>query len=179
MDSLETPFPPPKPSNPLGLTGFILSILGLFSCGFLAPIALIFSAFGLRRPPRGLAIAGLVISLVGLLALALAATFGLLLVTSIYPTLRDGFTIGKQIDTYRQTHNGAPPPDWSDLPGTPPSGPLDHWGHPYHYSVDGGRVVLLSDGPDGAADTSDDVHMTIDERGSVRAFVGRPPPWMR
>ncbi len=59
--------PRPAPSgNAMGVLGFVLSILGLFSCGILSPIGLIFSAIGMRKEPKDLAIAGLVINIVAL-----------------------------------------------------------------------------------------------------------------
>jgi hypothetical protein len=54
----------PAPSNRLGIAGFVLSLLGLISCGLLAPVGLVLSLVGVRKEPRGLAIAGAVISLV-------------------------------------------------------------------------------------------------------------------
>ena len=55
------------------ITGFIVSILGLFILPFVfLPLGIIFSALGLKSGKKGLAIAGLVIGIVGvLLTLAL------------------------------------------------------------------------------------------------------------
>ncbi len=171
---------PPSGSNALGLTGFILSLVGLVTCGCFAPLGLLFSLIGVFRRPRGLAIAGLVISAAGLLELAGIALLVILGVFSSMPSLKDGFRIAPQIESYRQAHNGAMPTAWSDLPGVPAGGPTDHWGHPYHYTLlpDGRRVELLSDGPDGLPGTADDVHVQIDG-GRVWVYVGRPPPWLR
>jgi hypothetical protein len=64
-------------TNGMGLAGFILSLVGLFSAGCLSPIALVFSLIGLAKEPRGFAIAGLVISLVSLLGWVIGfAIFG-------------------------------------------------------------------------------------------------------
>ncbi len=62
--------PPPQqtvivqqaPSNGLGLSGFVTSLVSLIFCGILSPIALLLSLFGLIKRPRGLAIAGSIIS---------------------------------------------------------------------------------------------------------------------
>lgn len=50
------------------ITGFILSIVGLFVLSIiLSPLAIIFSALGLKSDKKGLAIAGLIIGIVGLI----------------------------------------------------------------------------------------------------------------
>lgn len=173
------PPPAPRGSNGLGLTGFILSLVGVVTCGCFAPLGMIFSLIGVFRRPRGFAVAGIVLSAVGLLE---AGAIGLMMVLgglSVWPAMRDGFTIAPKIEAYRQSHGGALPTAWSDIPGMPASGPPDHWGNPYHYSIlPGERVELLSDGPDRTAGTADDIHIQID-RGRVFAYVGKPPPWMR
>lgn len=64
---------PPKQENGVGLTGFIVSLVGLFLCGIPSLIGLIISAFGLKKEPRGLAIAGVILGLVGLVELGLVA----------------------------------------------------------------------------------------------------------
>ncbi len=61
----------PPPSNGLGIAGFVCGILGLLTCGILAPLGLLFSLLGLIKSPRGLAIAGLIISIVALIPPAL------------------------------------------------------------------------------------------------------------
>ena len=55
----------PAGTNGLGVAGFVLSLVGWFSCGFFSPLALILSAVALRREPRGLAIAGLILGILG------------------------------------------------------------------------------------------------------------------
>jgi hypothetical protein len=57
--------PPKPPTNGLGIAGFTLSILGLFTFGLLSPIGLILSFFGLFKKPRGFAAAGFAMSLLG------------------------------------------------------------------------------------------------------------------
>lgn len=85
--------PPPPPfsdsvkedprvsDNPMGLVGFILSLVSFL--GFTIPVGgligwilgLVFSCIGLTKRPRGFAIAGLVISLTGLVILVIALGF--------------------------------------------------------------------------------------------------------
>ena len=67
---VQAPVAAPKPSNGLGIAGFICSLVGLFLCGgIICPVGLILSAMGLRKEPKGLAIAGLIIGLIGTLLL--------------------------------------------------------------------------------------------------------------
>lgn len=65
----------PVPSNAIGTSGFVFSILAIF-LGWIPFIGwiiwllgLIFSAIGITRQPKGLAISGLVISLIGVVIL--------------------------------------------------------------------------------------------------------------
>lgn len=52
------------PSNDLGVAGFV-SLLGLLTCGCIAPLGLLLSVMALSKQPRGLAIAGTVIGTIG------------------------------------------------------------------------------------------------------------------
>src|SRR5437773_6109506 len=62
----------PPPTNGLGVAGFVTSLIGVVTCGFLSPIGLLFSLVGLTRRPRGLAIAGTVLGALGSLWLFVA-----------------------------------------------------------------------------------------------------------
>ncbi len=57
--------PPKPPTNGLGTAGFVFGILGIFTFGFLSPLGLLLSFFGLFKRPRGLAMTGFVLSLLG------------------------------------------------------------------------------------------------------------------
>ena len=56
---------PPAESNPMGVAGFVCSIIGLISCGLASPIAVILSVIGMQRKPKGFATAGAIIGGVG------------------------------------------------------------------------------------------------------------------
>lgn len=64
-----------NPSNGLGTTGFVLSLLAIFLCWIpvlswiLWILGLIFSFIGIFKRPRGLAITGLILSLLDLILL--------------------------------------------------------------------------------------------------------------
>jgi len=71
----------PAPSNGLGMTGFIISLVGaVVTAGLLCPVGLLFSLIGLRQQPRGFAIAGTIIGLVGSI---MGVAFILMLVNAI------------------------------------------------------------------------------------------------
>jgi hypothetical protein len=53
--------------NSMGTAGFILSLVGLFTCGVLSLVGLIFSIIGLKREPRGLALAGFIVGILSVL----------------------------------------------------------------------------------------------------------------
>ena len=61
----------PAPTNGLGIAGFIVSLVGLLSCGLLCPIGFLLSLVGLTKQPRGFAIAGAIIGAIGTLWLVL------------------------------------------------------------------------------------------------------------
>ncbi len=60
--------PPPRPSNSLGLAGFLVSLVGgPLTCGMLSPLGFILSLIALRKAPRGFAIPGVIIGAIGTL----------------------------------------------------------------------------------------------------------------
>lgn len=60
--------PPPK-ENGLGIAGFIVSAIGIITCGVPSIFGVILSAIGLGKEPKGMAIAGLILGLIGLVEL--------------------------------------------------------------------------------------------------------------
>src|ERR1043165_6610289 len=162
------------PANGLGIAGFVVSLVGLFSCGCLSIVGIIVSGLTLKRRPRGFAIAGLVIGLLGLVMLSAAilvvrASGGF----TILPAIWHGSLVADGIQDYQRKHNGAMPTSWSDLPGGPAT---DLWGRPYRFELlpDGQRVQLVSDGADGVSGTPDDVFVLI-EGDEVDAEIGHAP----
>ena len=57
---------PRRRSNMWGLSGLLLAIGSIFTCGFFSPFALLISLIGLGRAPRKTAMAGTIISLAGM-----------------------------------------------------------------------------------------------------------------
>ena len=75
------------PRNTLGIVGFVFSLLGVLTCGVLAPVGLLLSLFGLFRRPRGFATAGTIISLLGTLWLGALGAAVVGTVTRLEPAL--------------------------------------------------------------------------------------------
>ena len=71
----------PAPTNGLGIAGFIVSLVGLLSCGLLCPIGFLLSLVGLTKQPRGFAIAGAIIGAIGTLWLVL---FGFAMILAVF-----------------------------------------------------------------------------------------------
>jgi hypothetical protein len=156
---------PRSPSNGLAIAGFIVSLVGLISCGLISPVGLIMSAFAMRREPRGLAIAGLVLGIVGSLWIIIALVFGLF--AGILALVAGGLALGmaqsaieinqihQAVDTYYAQH--AALPDQLDLLHLGQDVLTDKWGHPYRYKIDSlDSYTLSSDGADGTPGTNDD-----------------------
>ena len=166
------PVPVARPSNGLGVAGFIVSLLGFITCGILWPVGLFLSFIGMFRRPRGFAFAGFVISLVGTVLLAVVVGFFGVVIFSLAGLVRYGvgpaFTTitaiieaEKDINSFRSTHAGALP---DDVEGEALAAPrLDGWGKPLRYRrVGPGGYQLQSSGPDGLPLTADDVSTNFD-----------------
>jgi hypothetical protein len=162
----------PQPTNGLGIAGFITSLVGIVSCGLLAPVGLILSLFALVKRPRGFAIAGTVIGAIGCVVLV-AWSLGFVLAmigvgagvkevanhVQTYTTARD---VAAQIEAKRGTDRSLPPDADADAIA---GATTDAWGTPYRYEAGGaaGGYALLSAGRDRQFETGDDVRMTADE----------------
>lgn len=170
-------------SNGLGIAGFVVSLIGLVSCGLIAPIGAIMSAFALKKEPKGLAIAGLIIGIIGSLwVIVFVVIFGGLgiLMAAI------GIAAGDQIEVYGETEDLAPivetyrtanggqlPSDVTSLPGYLGQDEFhDPWGNPYTIRADGPGFMFSSRGEDGVAGTPDDVEgYSTEGGGEFQQFV--------
>jgi hypothetical protein len=165
-DFMTMPVPPVGPmrprSNGLGVAGFIVSLVGIFTAGILCPIGLLLSLLALFRSPRGFAIAGVFVGLLGTLILAAwLAFFGILGFTCLNfskPMLVTSGAIDnahRKIDIYQATHN-------HQFPDAITANGLiaefhDGWGRPLHYIPRGFGYAVRSDGADGVTGTEDDL----------------------
>ena len=170
--SAAQPLPPhaAPPSNGIGLAGFIVSVGGLVCTGgFLCPIGLVLSLFGLRKEPRGFAIAGAVIGAVGSILGVLVA----ILVAAAIATAKQGYReagesglLGAQNSTETTIAEASQAIEMDRvekgrLPETDAGNSLiaplkDGWGRGLRYEKDGDDFLVRSAGPDGEFDTVDD-----------------------
>lgn len=171
----QPPMPPPRSeSNGLGLAGFIVSLVGLVSCGLLSPIGLVMSFVAMFRQPKGFAIAGFVLGLLGSawmiiifvfvgLGVLFALIAGLVQGRGFFELMQDTFAMHEAIVQYEQD-NGAYPSSINDITGLDPNTLNDRWGRPYRINYDPttGHIEVMSDGPDGVADTDDDLEFDMD-----------------
>ena len=67
-------------SNGWGVTGLVLSIVGLLTCGFVSPLGLLISLIGLFKPPRATAIIGTILGGIGTL---IVAFFGMMILGAV------------------------------------------------------------------------------------------------
>lgn len=166
--------PPRSESNGLGLAGFIVSLVGLVSCGLLSPIGMVMSFVAMFRQPKGFAIAGFVIGLIGSawaiilfvfvgLGVLFALVAGLVQGRGFFELMQDTFAMHAAIVQYEQD-NDALPGSIDDLTGLDADTLNDRWGRPYRINYDPatGEIEVISDGPDGVADTDDDLEFNLD-----------------
>ena len=155
--------------NGLGIAGFILSLIGLVSCGLLSPLGLVFSFAGMFRRPRGLAIAGLVLGLLGSLwvviavvFIGLAAIFACLSVAAPtharaeYAMTQAAVTAAEaRIEEFRLKNDALPGEDEGQ---NLIAGARDGWGRALRYERYGPNDFgVRSAGRDGRFDTPDDL----------------------
>lgn len=171
---------PDRPSNTLGLAGFITSLASLITCGFLSPISLILSFIALFKKPRGFAMAGTLISLVGIALAgsiatggALATIWGMNQIQTMQAHIQNqiAFTTGTAgLDDYYAQQQMLP----DDAAGQNVLSQYavnDAWGNPLRYrKLSSDRFELISDGPDATPNTPDDV-TAIYKRNANGDFV--------
>lgn len=162
---------PTAQGNTMGLVGFILSLVGLLSCGLLCPVGLVLSIIGLKREPRGLAVAGTVIGGIGSLGIVIGVLFfgamiaacgGAIAAGGGFKSFSDMLVIQQEVERY-QSANGTLPSAMNQLTGVPQASLTDSWGTPYilTLSADGKSLELRSAGADKAMNTTDDLKFDL------------------
>jgi len=142
--------PPPRPSgNGMGIAGFVISLVGLLTCGILCPLGLIFSLIGLGKQPKGLAIAGTVIGALGSLLLVGILTVGMPMIKTVIRFAEATHAI----ETYHEEHGEYPDEEEVQSLLTEPDG----WGTPFRYRRTPDGYEITSAGMDRKFDTSDDI----------------------
>lgn len=167
-------------TNPLGVAGFVISIVGLCVGGLLSPVGLVLSLIALGKQPRGFAIAGTIIGALGscgiiialvaipvILALVLAmagmtaAALGIAAFAGPQAEAQiEMFVLTTNIEERIQQSAGTLPATLDEAASTlSEAQKTDPWKHPYVYEVtqEGKAFRLYSMGPDGLAATPDDV----------------------
>jgi len=156
-----------KESNPLGIVGFVFSILCVTS-----PLGLLISLIALFKNPKGFAIAGTILGIIGTVIIGgvvfLAVAFGML----IFPVIALSIDMSKmkvEIESYVQA-NQTIPESLDDIGWTG----TDPWENDYVYTIDSENQVwtLRILGPDGVAETDDDLvfDSTMDEQANSEAI---------
>ncbi len=163
--------PAVKQSNGMGLAGFIVSLLGVISCGLLGPVGLILSIIGMRKEPRGFAIAGLVLGIIGSLWIVFILFFGGLAIVMTALGLGAALAVAgivaavgqnaiSIVDAVHDHHeaNGVIPATLDEL-NIAASERTDTWGNDFIYVPSGNEAtfLLISAGPDGIPGNNDDL----------------------
>ena len=175
-------------SNGLGIAGFVVSLVGLLSCGLLSPIGLIMSLVALGREPKGLAIAGVVLGAVGSCGIISGVIFFPVAIAAILAAVGlgaaaaalggpqieakvDMATLTAMVGHYSAEHGGQLPATLAEATrslGSDSPFLKDRWNHEYVYSLapDGKSFVLFSMGEDGVAGTADDIYLDEKDKPS-------------
>ncbi len=154
--------------NTLGIVGFVFSLLGLATCGLIAPVGLLLSLLALFSRPRSFATAGVVIGGFGTLWLGLLGAGMLASFTSLQPvvkqmsrdfqqlqvTLSAATAASHEITRARERDGGWPDQAaGQELVGRH----IDAFGTPLRYTRVGELVLIVSAGADREFATPDDV----------------------
>ena len=173
----EPPAPQPiKRTNWWGISGLMVSIGGLLTCGLFAPFGLLISLIGLGRGPRKAAIAGTILSLVGMSITASIDTGSInhqrlrhqqrseakqaiILSQQVKQGEQKLLTALADLKSYRTQNEGA-------LPEAIDGNLLmirhkDPWGQELRYEVEINQATVRTAGPDGDFDTPDDLTTRI------------------
>ena len=162
-----------------GFNGMCLAFLSLLTLGLLAPLALLLSLIGLRRPGKGMAAVGTLVSLVGI---ALITTIGLTAASAHQHQVarverqkqarinavkveKTQVLIAEAYDDlveYRGQHEGHLP---ADIEGNMlVVSHIDPWGQALRYEPEAGFAFVRSAGPDQEFLSPDDVIKKVSPR---------------
>ena len=142
-------------TNAVGKAGFILSILGILTCGILSPFSLVLSLIGLGKEPKATAKGGVLLSLLGCLTLIPAAYFGY----QVFDGAREEAQVLRaalNASALLQDETGDASQLSAEMKAKILQDNLDPWSKPFSYVQLDGEFELLSAGADGEFSTSDD-----------------------
>ncbi|MFT3686603.1 MAG: DUF4190 domain-containing protein [Phycisphaerales bacterium] len=166
-----------RPTNTLGLAGFIVSLAGFFTGGLLCPVGLVLSLFALWKRPRGFAIAGVVLGALGtlgaIIAVLVVGVFGVLtccfgccgsLMSPYVVTKVHIHATAAEVRSFEK-HQGRLPATLEESSSSHRRSTRDGWNHPLHLRLEpDGGFTIVSDGPDGIEGTGDDLSETFSPR---------------
>jgi hypothetical protein len=167
---------PSQPSQPrtagqngLGIAGFVTSLVGIVTCGIIAPIGLLLSLIALFKRPRGFAVAGTVIGAVMSIFLVVAGIgivagfLGLANSAKQFSAVGNLTNAKTTVQNYMQSRGQLPSEgEAKNLITTD-----DPWGKRIRYErIASDEYTLRSAGPDSQFNTSDDVVGTYSADGS-------------
>jgi hypothetical protein len=144
----------------MGTAGFIVSLVGVLTCGVLCPIGLILSLIGIGKEPKGLAIAGTIIGAVGSLLIVVLVLVVNLLIPRGQAAATDVILINavSEIEAHAERTGSLP----SAEEGQELLEELrDAWGNELRYEPVGDSFAIRSAGPDEVFDTDDDIVSTV------------------
>jgi hypothetical protein len=155
------PLPYERQTNSIGTAGFVVSLVGVLTCGLLSPIGMILSLIGLGKEPKGLAIAGSIIGGLGSLLFFITG-LGILagLFVALIPKGQVDETEAVLAMALRAIETRAD--ETGELPSVDEgrdliSGLEDAWGNPLRYDPGQESFTVRSAGRDGVFDTVDDI----------------------
>ncbi len=179
---------PPQPIGPpnengFGIAGFITSVIGLITCGSLSIFAILLSAIGLRKEPRGLAIAGLMLGLVGIVELLVVCVVLMAVWRTSAVAIGGAQSFGTRVILEKQANLiGEQWRSGGELPTQEAGDRLvkfqrDSWGRAIEYETDGSSFSLRSSGRDGVSGNQDDVVVGpfADPDAAQRSQIGFNP----
>ena len=143
--------PPPK-ENGLGIAGFIVSAIGIVTCGVLSIFGVILSAIALKKEPKGMAIAGLILGLIGLVELV---GFGFAMFAGFRGVQQFSQIIQQSVAEAQLESNANEIGEVWEESGSVPSqeegdelvaNSFDAWGNSVQYETDGSSFSLAERG---------------------------------
>ena len=153
----------PSETNGLGIAGFVVSLIGILTCGVPSIVGLGFSLIAIRKKPKGFAIAGVILGVIGLLELVLVA----LSVYNAVQTLNtlQAMTIRDSNESLAQEYASDVAEEWKltdQLPSQEEGqklleGQTDFYGNELRYETDGSSFSIRTTGEDQLFDTEDDI----------------------
>ena len=149
-----SPVMSPSETNGLGIAGFVVSLIGILTCGVPSIVGLGFSLIAIRKKPKGFAIAGVILGVIGLLELVLVA----LSVYNAVQTLNtlQAMTIRDSNESLAQEYASDVAEEWKltdQLPSQEEGqklleGQTDFYGNELRYETDGSSFSIRTTGED-------------------------------